>query len=81
METQNITLSLPKKTLRKVKWIAVQRNSSVSRVLTEMLEKLASEETGYAEARDRQLARMGKGFDLGFGQSRLPGRDELHERR
>ncbi len=35
METQNITLSLPKEVLLKVKLIAVQRQTSVSRLLTQ----------------------------------------------
>jgi len=81
METQNITLSLPKKTLQKIKLLAVKHQSSISKMLTEALEKIADEETGYEEARKRQMEWTEKGFDLGFGSSKLPGREELHERR
>jgi hypothetical protein len=81
METQNITLAIPKKTLQKIKVIAAKRNSSISRLVTDTLEKLANEETNYAEARDRQIKWMREGFNLGYGASKLPGRDELHERR
>jgi hypothetical protein len=81
METQNITLSIPKKTLQKIKVIAAKRNSSISRLVTDALEKLANEETNYAEARDRQIKWIKEGFDLGYGASKLPSRDELHERR
>ena len=79
METQNITLSLPKRTLRKIRMIAVQRQTSVSGLLTELLEQIADQETGYNRARRRQYDLMEKGFDLGFGDS-LPSRESLHER-
>ena len=42
METQNITLSLPKSALRKVKLLAVKRNSSISRLVTDAIEKMLS---------------------------------------
>ena len=81
MEMQNITLSLPKSTLRKIKLIAVQRETSVSKLMTDAFEKMAAEDDEYIKARDRQLAWLEKGFDLGFGDSKLPSRDELHDRR
>lgn len=78
MDTQNITLSLPKNTLRKVKLLAVRRGSSVSRLLTGAVEKMLEEETDYVAARKRQTALLEKGFNLGF---RKPAsRDMLHER-
>jgi hypothetical protein len=79
METQNITLSLPKRTLRKIRMIAVQRQTSLSALLAELLEEIADQETGYSRARRRQLDLMEKGFDLGLGRSR-PSRETLHER-
>jgi len=78
METQNITLSLPKSTLRRVKLLAVQRRSSVSRLLTKAVEKILEEETDYETARKRQTALLEKGFNLGFHKP--ASRDELHER-
>lgn len=78
MDNQNITLSLPKKTLRRVKILAVERQSSVSRLLTKAIEKMLEEETDYSSARKRQTAWLEKGFRLGF---RKPAnREELHER-
>lgn len=78
METQNITLSLPKNILQKVKILAVQRHSSVSKLLTQALEKILSEETAYEESHKRQVDLMKQGFNLDF---RKPAnRDELHER-
>jgi hypothetical protein len=80
METQNITLSLPKNILRKVKLLAVERGTSVSGLLTQVLEEMADEETGYANARKRQIQWLARGFNLGLNDDRPCGREELHER-
>jgi len=80
MNTQNITLTLPKAVLRKVKIIAVRRRTSVSRLLTQLLEDLASRETGYRRARARHLARLSTGADLGTGGHIHWNREGLHER-
>ena len=78
METQNITLSLPKSVLRRMKILAAQRQSSVSRLLTQAAENMLAEGTEYEAARKRQTALLEKGFNLGF---RKPAsRDELHDR-
>ncbi len=65
METQNITRALPKQVLRKIKTIAVQRRTSVCRLLAEVLEDLASRETGFRRAEARHLAWLAHGTDLG----------------
>lgn len=80
METQNVTLSIPKEILRKVKLIAVQRETSISGLLTLTLEKLVQRENAYAHARQRHLHWLEQGADLGTGGQILTGRDELHER-
>lgn len=80
METQNITLSLPKDILHKVKLIAVQRQTSVSGLLTQTLEKLVQQEDAYIRAQRRHLQRLEQGVDLGTGGQILTPRDELHER-
>ena len=78
METQNITLSLPKTILRRMKILAAQRQTSVSRLLTQAVENMLAEETEYEAARKRQTLLLEKGFNLGF---RKPAnRGELHER-
>ena len=78
MDTQNITLSLPKSVLRRMKLLAAQRQSSVSRLLTQAVENMLAEETEYATAHKRQVIWLEKGFKLGF---RKPAnRDVLHER-
>ena len=81
METQNITLSIPKEVLRRVKLIAVQRGASVSGLLTQALEKLVQQEDAYAHAQRRHLQWLEHGADLGTDGRILSRRDELHERR
>ncbi len=79
-ETRNITLSLPKETLKRVKLIAVQRETSVSRMLAGILEELVAKEDQYEKAKKRHLAILERGFDLGTGGSISWTRDSLHER-
>jgi hypothetical protein len=80
MERQNVTLSLPKDVLLKVKLMAVRRQTSVSGLLTQTLESLVENEDIYAHARRRHLEWLSHGADLGTGGRMSIGRDELHER-
>ena len=80
METQNITLSLPREILLKVKLLAVKRQTSVSGLLTQTLERLVQQEDAYAHARQRHLRRLEQSVDLGTGGQILTRRDEIHER-
>lgn len=80
METQNITLSLPKDVLLKVKLLAVHRQTSVSSLLAQTLERLVEQEDAYFQARRRHLEWLRRGTDLGTGGRALTKRDELHER-
>ncbi len=80
MNMQNITLSLPKETLRKVKMIAVQRETSVSGLLTQLLGELVAREDGYHQARTQHLEWLEHGVDLGTGGEIHWQREDLHER-
>lgn len=80
MERQNITLSIPKELLTEVKIIAAKRNSSISGLLTRMLERLVGEEDEYERAHQRYTRMMKQGFDLGTYGNISVTRDELHER-
>ena len=80
METQNITLAIPKEILLKVKLLAVKRQTSVSGLLTQTLERLVQQEDAYAHARQRHLQCLEQSIDLGTGGQILTPRDELHER-
>lgn len=80
MDTQNITLSIPKEVLLKVKMLAVKRHTSVSGLLTQVLEKLVQQEDAYAHARQRHLQWLEQDIGLGTNGQILTRRDELHER-
>jgi hypothetical protein len=80
MERQNVTLSLPKETLRKAKILAAERQTSLSALLTETLEKIVAKSDRYEIAKQRQLALMERGFDFGLDETKTWTRDDLHER-
>lgn len=80
METQKITLSLPKDILLRAKLLAVQRQISVSGLLTQALTQFVEQEEAYAHAQRRHLQLLDRGFDLGTGGALKTARDELHER-
>ena len=80
METQNVTLSLPKDALLKVKLIAVQRQTSVSGLLTQALTRLLQQEEQYTRVQRRHINQLDHGFDLGTRGRLKTKRDELHER-
>jgi hypothetical protein len=77
---QNITLSLPEEDIREARILAASRGTSVSQLLARMLRDLVDQETGYARARDRSLARLREGMDLGTGGHIGWSRDSVHER-
>jgi metal-responsive CopG/Arc/MetJ family transcriptional regulator len=81
MDRQNVTLSLPKALLKKAKTLAVKEDRSLSDFLRRALEEKVQEESGYQRARDRQIALMEKGFDLGTKGKITVSREELHARR
>ena len=79
-DNQNITLRLPKELLKRVKRVAADRDTSVSALMTEALDRIADEDRRYSAARKRALAALKSVRSLGT-QGRLTwSRDELHER-
>jgi len=81
MERQNVTLSLPKSLLKQAKILAAQEDKSLSELIRETLSKKVQEESGYEDAKKRQIALMEKGFNLGTKGKMKFSRDELYERR
>ena len=80
METQNITLAIPKPILRKAKLIAVERQTSLSGLLTQLIADLVAREDQYAIAHKRNLELLEQGFDLGTNGVISWRREDLHER-
>jgi hypothetical protein len=75
---QNITLSLDKDLIKKAKILAAQRQTSISRILSDELQKIIADSKEYDRAKRRALNHLNKGFHLG-GKITVS-REELHER-
>ena len=75
---QNITLRIDKDLIKKSKVIAAQKGTSVSKLLSEELEKLTQHAENYEFAKRRALANLRSGFH--FGGKITASREELHER-
>jgi hypothetical protein len=77
-QTQNLTIKLAVRTIKKARVLAAQRSLSISGLVEQQIEALVGEDERYAEAKARALARLDKGFHMG-GQITAT-RSELHER-
>ncbi|HMN15492.1 MAG TPA: hypothetical protein PKD55_24515 [Bellilinea sp.] len=78
--TQNVTLAIPKDILRKAKILAVQKNTSLSGLLTQTLVDLVAHQEEFEQARRRNLTLLKEGFDLGTQGQVTWKREDLHER-
>jgi hypothetical protein len=74
---RNLTVTLEEDVARWARVYAAKRDSSLSRVLADMLKERMAEEDNYEKAMRRTLAR--KPFLKSDG--RYPSREELHDRR
>jgi hypothetical protein len=81
VEYQNITLSLPKEVLRRVKHLAIEEGTSVSGLLARLLEDLVRRDESFSRARRHHLALLDKGLDLGTNGRIGWRREDLHERK
>jgi hypothetical protein len=82
METQRVTVRLPKDLVQQARRLAAQRGVSLSAMLAKIIEDEVGYEQSseYAAARDRQLAILERGLDSGTHGNMTWTRDELHER-
>ncbi len=80
MTTQNITLSLPVDILKKIKHIAVERDKSVSGLLTEILKDLVDQDDAYKAARERHLYILSQKINMGTEGNITWSREDLHAR-
>lgn len=79
MEHQNVTLSIPKEVLRRAKHIAIERGTSLSGLLTQLITELTIREEKYSRAQERHLAMLDR-FNMGTGGQIAGSREELHAR-
>jgi len=77
---QNVILSIPEDILAKVKEIAASRGTSISGLLTQILEEIVIREEEYHAARQRHLALLEDETNLGTNGILSWTRDNLHER-
>ncbi len=77
---QNVTLSLPKPLLKKIRVLAAQKETSVSGLVVRLLSEQVEKEDAYAQARNRFMEIMKKPRNLGTHGKTTWTRDELHER-
>jgi hypothetical protein len=77
--TQRVTLSIPKDILRKARILAVQKNTSLSGLLVQILTEIVSRQADYDQARLRSLSQLKSGFDLATQGKAIWKREELHE--
>jgi len=75
---QNVTVSLDRQTVRKVKILAAKRDTSISGLIAAHVESLVEADEAYERAKGQALALLDRGFHLG-GDHRID-RSELHER-
>lgn len=80
MDTQNITLAIPRDVLHKARQIAVARQTSLSAMVTQAIVDLVEHEDAYQAACDRQLAILERGMNLGTQGAVNWTREALHER-
>jgi hypothetical protein len=76
--SQNITIRLDRRTLRKAKVLAAKRNTSISGLLAQQIAMLVGDDDAYEQAQRRAFALLDRGFHLG-GRIEAT-RDDWHER-
>jgi predicted transcriptional regulator len=80
-ETRNITLALPRELLRRLKRLAVERDSSISATVRDLIEDAVRADDAYERAHRRWREDVKQARNLGTYGKRTWTRDELHERR
>ena len=80
METQNLTIRLPKALLKRAKQVAAERDTTVTGLVIEGLTRVTSSEEAYQAAWERQKALMQAGHSLRQPGEAMPNREAAHER-
>jgi hypothetical protein len=77
-EKSNITLRIDREVLREIRILAAEQDTSISALVTAKLSEAIKARKGRDVATMKSLARMRRGYNLGFTPP--ASRDELHER-
>lgn len=75
---QNITLAMEKETIRRARILAVERGTSVSRLLADELTRVVAEHDAYEDSQRDALAELDRGVDFG-SNGKLAPREELYD--
>lgn len=75
---QNVTIAIEKDLVKKARIIAARRETSLSRMLTEELNRLVGDDERYVSAKRKALAQLRQGLSL--GGSIAATREQWHER-
>ena len=75
---KNITLKLGSSVLRTARVMAAEQDISVSELVATLIERAATALPNHEQAKRRALARLKKGYHLGFTPPKS--RDEIYER-
>jgi predicted transcriptional regulator len=74
---QNLTVSLDKQLIQKLRVIAAERSTSISGMLSDELRRIVERSEQYTNAKQRALEALETGLHLG---GKPATRDELHDR-
>ena len=75
---RNITVQLDETVIKKARVVAARRSTSISRLVSEEIERAAKNDNTWQAAKKAALAQLNRPFHLGGGA--LPTRETLHER-
>lgn len=75
---QNVTIAIEKGLVKKARILAARRETSLSRMLSEELNRLVSDDERYARAKRKALAQLRQGLPLGGAIAAT--RERWHER-
>jgi Post-segregation antitoxin CcdA len=79
-DRRNVTVTLRADILQEARHLAVDRNLSLSKYLSILLEEHIEATRKYRAARERQARMLADGFDLGTNGRATWTREELHDR-
>ncbi len=79
-KTKNVTLSLPRTVISRAKHLAIDKGTSLSGLVAQILSEEISRNRQYAEAKRQAISLLKMPFNLGTNGKKLPTREELHAR-